>query len=142
MCRILMLPLWCNLLPCCLCALLCFSHRLSMFSHSVPQDTFKVYALEHKFLVPQLNELKGVSWYQRKEEILSLVIIVWPPHHAWDHPLFSNPQFWHNFLNTWLKQMMAILQPFTIKCRMHNGKMFCIITWKWCDLIPLKSPSF
>jgi hypothetical protein len=67
---------------------------------------------------------------------------VWPPHHAWDHPLFSNPQFWHNFLNTWLKQMMAILQPFTIKCRMHNGKMFCIITWKWCDLIPLKSPSF
>lgn len=81
--HILMLLLWCNLLPCCLWALLCFSHRLSMFSCSVPQDTFKVYALEHKFLIPQLNESKGVSWYQKKEEILSLVIIMWPPHRAW-----------------------------------------------------------
>jgi hypothetical protein len=43
----------------------------------------------------------------------------------------------HNFLNTQLKQMMAILQPFAIKCHMHNGKMSYIITLKSLEIIIL-----
>ncbi len=93
LCKTLIPLLWRNLLQCCLQALLCFSHNLSMSSYNVQQDTSSVYALDHKFLVHQLSELKGASWYQRKEGIFFWPVPLLVPYHAWNHPLFLGPQF-------------------------------------------------
>jgi hypothetical protein len=35
----------------------------------------------------------------------------------------------HNLLKTQHKQIIAILHSLVIRCRMHKGKIFCIIMW-------------
>jgi len=37
--------------------------------------------------------------------------------------------FAHNFLKTQNNQIIAMLQPFVVRCCMHKGKISCIMTW-------------